>query len=213
MKSNPANRPVQPGLRCTARAPERGRVVYAPCFKAARGFTLTEILIALALVLIITTLAAVDMRSIASGINHLPPAKVLEATVRQARYLAMSRMDTVILTYNSDGHSFDLLDDKGNVLEQDPDGADDPNVNIKLEFTKVLPLTDLATDPTTQTGEDAQFSKEPSSRLVFHASGATPPVKVTLTVDSNDSNFFLDSFSEGPPPKFPDVVPPLPPLP
>jgi hypothetical protein len=46
--------------------------------------------------------------------------------------------------------------------------------------------------------------------LMFHASGATAPVKVTLSIDSNDSTFNLDPFSEGPPPKAPTIIPPLP---
>ena len=122
----------------------------------------------------------------------------------------MSRMDNVVLTYNGDGHSFDLLDDKGNVLEQEPDGVDNPDANLAVTFTPILPLTDLSTDPSSQSDDDQQLSKAPSSRLIFHATGATPPVKVTLSLNGNDTKFNLDSFSEGPPPKFPENVPPLP---
>jgi len=217
VKPNPTNWPASPGprrnsCRQTARAPERGRVVYVPRLitPATRGFTLTEILVALALILIIGALSAVDMSGIANSVNRLPPAKVLEATIRQSRFLAMSRMDNVILTHDDDAHSFDLLDDKGNILEQDADGVDNPNSNLTLTFTPILPLTDLVTDPGSQSDDDNQLSKLPSPRLIFHATGATPPVKVTLSQDGNETKFNLDPFSEGPPPKFPETVPPLP---
>ena len=215
MKHIPTNRlasasPRRQPCRPAARANERGRVVYAPRTGAAAGFTLTEILIALALILIIATLSAVNMVGIAGGITHLPPEKVLQSSIRQARYLAMSRMDTVLLTHDTDAHSYNLLDDKGNILEQDPDGVDNPTSNITVTFTPILPSTDLVTDLGSLSDDDTQYSKVPTQVLLFHASGATAPVKVTLSIDSNDSTFNLDPFSEGPPPKAPTIIPPLP---
>ena len=197
--------PRQPHWRRAARAPERGRAVFA----SAAGFTLTEILVALCLILIIGGLAVANMVGIASGVDHQPPAKVLQATIRQARYLALQRMGTVMLTYNGDGHSFDILDDKGNVLEQDPDGLDDPSISLKLTFTPVEPVDNLGDDPNPETDDGISFSNTTSTRLSFHASGASAPVKVTLSQNDQDMSFRLDPFSEGPPPRPPTDVPNL----
>jgi prepilin-type N-terminal cleavage/methylation domain-containing protein len=217
VKSISTNWPANPDprrnfFRRAARASGCGRVVYAPRGEtpAAGGFTLTEILIAIALIVIIGGLSAVDMNSVANNITHLSPAKVLQATIRQARYLAMLRMDNVVLTHDNSTRSFNLLDDKGDVLEQDPDGLDNPDANLTVTFTPIMALTDLVTDPSGQSDDDNNLSKIPSQRLVFHATGSTPPVKVTLSIDGNDTKFNLDPFSEGPPPKFPTIVPPLP---
>jgi len=165
--------------------------------------------VALCLILIIGGLAAANMVGIASGVDHQPPAKVLQGSIRQARYLAMQRMSPVMLTYNGDGHSFDILDDKGNVLEQDPDGVDDPSVTLKLSFTPVEAVKDLGADPNPEADDSIDYSNTSTPRLIFHASGATPPVKVTLTQDEKDLTFRLDPFSEGPPPRPPTSVPAL----
>lgn len=193
-------------LRRAARAPERGRAVSA----SAAGFTLAEILIAIALVVIIGGLAAANMVGIANGVNHQPPAKVLQATIRQARYLALDRMKPVMLTYNGDNHSFDILDDQGNVLEQDPDGVEDPSVTLKLSFTPIEPVKNLGDDPNPESDDGITFSNTSTPRLLFHPSGATAPVKVTLTLDDQDKSFRLDPFSEGPPSRPPTDVPNLP---
>jgi prepilin-type N-terminal cleavage/methylation domain-containing protein len=206
----PPTRPASAGLRRhgwrrAARAPERGRAVFA----ATDGFTLTEILVALCLILIIGVLAAANMVGIADSVDHQPPAKVLQSTIRQARSLALQRMSPVMLTYNGDGHSFDILDDKGNILEQDPDGVDDPSTTLKLAFTPVEPTSSLGDDPNPATDDGVTYSNTTMSRLLFHASGATAPVKVTLTQDDKDMTYRLDPFSEGPPPRPPTDVPAL----
>jgi type II secretory pathway pseudopilin PulG len=176
----------------------------------AAGFTLAEILIAIALIIIIGAVSVASMDNIAGGVGRLSPSQALLASIRQARYLAMSRMDTVMLTYNGEGHSFDLLDDKNNILEQDFCGVDNPTANVTLTFAPIMPLTDLVTDPSSQSDDDTQYSKVTTPRLLFHATGASSPVKVTLTIDGKDTTFHVDPFSEGPPPKFPDNVPTLP---
>ncbi len=170
-----------------------------------------EILVALALILIIGGLAVANLDSIAGNISHETPDKILKATIRQARFMALQRMGTVMLTYNGDNHSFDILDDKGNVLEQDPDGSDNPEAAIKLKFNKVEPSSEMGEDLNPKEDEAVIYSDKDETRLIFHASGATPPVKVTMTQEGTEKpyTFRLDPFSEGPPPRPPIDVPAL----
>jgi prepilin-type N-terminal cleavage/methylation domain-containing protein len=207
-----SNRPAHAGLRHprwrrAARAPERGRAV-----STAAGFTLTEILIAIALILIIGSLAVANMVGIGSQVDHEPPPKVLKASIRQARYLALQRMSEVMLTYNGDNHTFDILDDQGNVLEQDPDGLDSPDDKMTLTFLAVEPGTDGDADVNPKEDDAITYASDDQAkkRLLFHASGATAPVKVTLTINDQDDNktvYRLDPFSEGPPPQPPAETP------
>lgn len=177
---------------------------------SSAGFTLTEILIALCLILIIGGLAVANMVGMANNINRQPPPKVLQSTIREARFLALQRMSTVMLTYNGDNHSFDILDDKGNVLEQTPDGEDDPSVTLKLTFDPIEPVTDLGDDPNPESDDGLTFANTTLTRLTFAGCGTTAPVKVTLsTGDGKDLTYRLDPFSEGPPPRPPTDVPNL----
>jgi len=194
-------------LRPAARAHVRGRAV-----SAAGGFTLTEILIAIVLMLIIGGLAAANFSHLADSVGHLPPEKVLQSVIREARFLAMQRRSPVVLTYNTDTRSFNLLDNQGNILEQTPDGVDDPESKLTLTFTAVLPQKDATSDPNPQDEDSIEYSKQPPEpSLFFDPSGVTKPVKVTLTQDQNKPiEYRLDPFSEGPPPKTPENVPPVP---
>jgi Tfp pilus assembly protein FimT len=207
----PSGRAASADLPChrwwrAAGAPERGRAVFA----ATAGFTLTEILVALCLIVIVGGLAVANMQGMADNVNHQSPPQVLKTSIREARFLALQRMNTVILTYNGDGHSFDILDDQGNVLEQEPDGVDDPSVVLKVSFTAVEPTKSLGDDPNPENDETVTYANATMTRLTFHASGTTAPVKVTLSQDDKDQTFRLDPFSEGPPPRPPTDVPNLP---
>ncbi len=207
-----SNRPADPGLRRqrwwrAARATVRGRAV-----SAAGGFTLTEILIAIALILIIGGLAVANFEKIAEGVGHKGPAQVLQAEIRQARFMALQRRSPVILTYNQEKHTFALMDQQGNAIEEVPDGMDDDQAKLTLTFTKILPLKDLSTDPNDIDDDSVEYSKkDPQPYLLFDPSGVTAPVKVTLTIEGvqNPVEYRLDPFSEGPPPKAPENVPPL----
>jgi prepilin-type N-terminal cleavage/methylation domain-containing protein len=184
----------------------RGRAV-----SAARGFTLTEILIAIALILIIGALAVFNFERMASGVGELSPTRALQAQIRQARFLALQRRSPVILTHNSETRSFDLLDQLGNVLETMPDGVDDDQAKTTLTFSPILPLKDLTTDPNITDEESVEYSKkDPVPTLLFDPSGVTAPVKVKLEIEGKDPiEYRLDPFSEGPPPAKPENVPPL----
>ncbi len=170
-----------------------------------------EILVALALILIIGGLAVANFDTIAGQIANESPDKVLKSTIRQARFMALQRMNTVMLTYNGDNHSFDILDDKGNVLEQEPDGSDNPDAAIKLIFNKVVATSDMGEEINPKEDDAVKYEDKDLTRLVFHASGACPPVKVTLSQEGMDKPivFRLDPFSEGPPPRPPTNVPAL----
>jgi prepilin-type N-terminal cleavage/methylation domain-containing protein len=201
--------PRHPRWRQAARAPERGRAV-----STAAGFTLTEILIAIALILIIGSLAVANMMQIGITVDHEPPPKVLKASIRQARFMALQRMSAVMLTYNGDNHSFDILDDQGNVLEQDNDGLDSPDDKLTLKFLAVEPGTDLGADVNPKEDDAVTYVSEDlaQKRLLFHPSGACAPVKVELTINDQDENktvYRLDPFSEGPPPQPPADTPML----
>ncbi len=209
--ANPS-RPAGAGLRRdswrqAARAQVRGRAV-----SAAGGFTLTEILIAIALVAIIGGIAAANFFGIVGGVNHQPPPKVLQNVIREARFMAMERRSSVMLTYNGDAHTFDLLDSQGNVLEQTSDNVPDPQSKLTLEFTAILPNKDITSDANPQDEDSIDLSTKPAKPiLTFDPSGTTMPVKVVLTQDQDPpTEYRLDPFSEGPPPKTPDNVPPIP---
>ncbi len=212
MKNSPSSRPASAGFRHPRpRRAARTRGCRRAEFASAAGFTLTEILIALCLILIVGGLAVANMVGMATQIDQQPPPKVLQSSIREARFLALQRMDSVMLTYNGDHHSFDILDDKGNVLEQAADGEDDPSVTLKLTFTPIEPVKDLGDDPNPESDDGINYANASVPRLLFHATGTTAPVKVTLSSgDDKDLTYRLDPFSEGPPPRPPKDVPNLP---
>lgn len=177
----------------------------------AGGFTLTEILIAIALILIIGALAVFNFEKMANGVGELSPARALQAQIRQARFLALQRRSPVILTHNGETHTFDLLDSLGNILESIPDGSDDEQSTMTLTFTSILPLKDMTTDPNITDEDSVEYSKkDPTPTLLFDPSGVTAPVKVKLEEEGKDTiEYRLDPFSEDPPPKVPENVPPL----
>lgn len=177
----------------------------------ARGFTLTEILIAIALILIIGSLAVFNFERMAGGVGELSPARALQSQIRQGRFLALQRRSPVVLSHNSETHTYDLQDRLGNVLESLADGADDQDATFTLSFTPILPLKDTTTDPNITDEESVEYSKkDPVHSLLFDPSGVTAPVKVTLEIEGKDTiEYRLDPFSEGPPPKAPENVPPL----
>ena len=205
-------RPACAGLR---RHPVR-RVVGAARGRPHRsaisaGFTLTEILVAIALILIIGALAVWNINAIVGGIQNETPDKVLKATIRQARFMALQRMNTVMLTYNGENHTFDILDDKGNVLEQNADGSTNPDAEIKVKFNKVEPSSEMGDDLNPKEDDSVKYVDKNETRLLFHSSGATAPVKITLSQEGTEKPFVfrLDPFSEGPPPRPPTDIPPL----
>jgi len=81
--------------------------------------------------------------------------------------------------------------------------VDPKTTKIELTFDPIVPLNDVSTP----IDSPPSFANITTDTLIFHASGATAPVKVILKVDDKDHSFLLDPFSEGPPPKPPRPKP------
>jgi Tfp pilus assembly protein FimT len=212
VKTASSSRPAPAGLcrpwRRTARATVRGRAVFASGFAGAAGFTLTEILVAIVLIVLVGGLAIANVFNLANGINKQPPRKVLEAAIREARFDAMQNFGTVYLTYDSANLTFDILDDQNNILDQLDSNADPDTGNLTVTFARILPLKDTSSDYKS-TMDNPDVEDKPSNVMAIHGTGVSAPMQVDITEGSIDTKFYLDAFSEGPPPAPPppdDVI-------
>jgi len=198
---SPSSRPVFSGpclarSRAHARALVRGRVVSG---FGARAFTLTEILIAICLILLVTGLVVTNFVGISGGIDKFPIQVVLRDAIREARFQSLTSKRSTNLAFDKERSVFVITDlMTGSTLAEIPTKLDPDLDKVEITFTPILPLTDLTSD----IHGDPQFSKNDQDHLVFHSTGTSTPVRITLKVGVQaDQEIFLDAFSEGEPPK------------
>lgn len=187
--------------RQPARALPRGRLVSrGGAGRRDAAFTLAEILIVIALILVLGTLAVTNFDTITNGMGKKPVEEILHDTIREARFQALTNHRNVFIGYDDDKGVFFITDYlTQNRVEEIPTQVDPKTTKIELTFDPIVPLNDVSTP----IDSPPSFANITTDTLIFHASGATAPVKVILKVDDKDHSFLLDPFSEGPPPKPP----------
>jgi Tfp pilus assembly protein FimT len=187
--------------RAHARALVRGRAVSG---SGARAFTLTEILIAICLILLVTGLVVTNFSGLTENVDKFPVEVVLREAIREARFQALTSKRNTNLAFDTERSVFVVTDYlTGATLAELPTKLDPDLEKVEIVFTPILPLNDLTSD----IHGTPEFSKNDQDHLVFHSTGTSTPVRITLKVGTNpDKEIMLDAFSEGEPPKEPSTL-------
>ncbi len=166
-----------------------------PARKLRSGFTLLEIVVALALMALVAGVVVVNFDSSFDNMGARPPGDVFRKAVRQARYEAALRMLKTYLSFDPEKNEFAVVDAAGADCGKYPLGKAVDKGRFEVEFIPILPEDNIGArdknDP----------SEYPVPRLVFDPSGCGMPVKVKIKGPGENIELTLDPFYWGAPPK------------
>lgn len=166
-----------------------------PARRPRAGFTLLEVVVALALIGMVAGLVVVNFDVAFGGMKSRPPADIFRNAVRQARYEAAYRMKKTYLGFDAEKNVFTVVDSDGEDCGEYPLNRDPSQGKFEVTFTPYRPDEDIG-------GQDEnRLSDYPVPRLAFDPSGCGIPVKVTIKGPGEDIEMDMDPFSWGPPPK------------
>ena len=154
-----------------------------------RGFTILEILLALAVVAMATGFVVMRSDSIFAGIGERPLEELVQRSVREARYQAAQNKAAVFLRWNEDEASLQVLGETGNVLQTFRSGYDPSRDNVRVTFLRVVP----------ERGTNLRVRNpnyRETSQVVFHPDRTSEPFAVRLRIDHTESTHRFDPFSD-----------------
>ena len=163
---------------------------HRPKTNGAAGFTLLEVLLALAVIALISGLAVINADAIFSGFDDKPLPEILKKAVRESRFLAATSKETVFLTFDSESSRFLIISRNGGVIQSLPTGYDPEDENIEIRLYQIL--------PSTGTGSRRGFAAEtrPVQRIGFYPDRSSTPFEVHLFYDETESRHRYDPFSD-----------------
>ncbi len=166
-----------------------------PVRRSRAGFTLLEIVVVLAIIGLVSTVALMNFDGLFGGFGQRPPEDVLHTAVRQARYEAAMRMCRTFLTFDEERNAFVLVDQNGENCGIFSLGDKEKFGRFEIEFIPVLPTE------TVHGKDDDEPSKYPVERLSFDPNGCALPVVVHIRGGDAPQEIRLDPFYWGPPPE------------
>ena len=152
-----------------------------------RGFSLLEILIALALVAVVSGIFIVSLPSLTDGLGSRPLETILQKSVRDARFHAAVEKERVSLVFDRERSAFVVRSDDGRELASRESGYD-PEDKISVRFEQFLPFEGLRSS-----GEQARV-EIPMVR--FHPDRSSTPFVAILEVENQRTEHRFDPFSD-----------------
>ena len=163
------------------------------------GFTLLEVVVALALIGLVASLVVVNFDSAFKNMGVRPPEDVFRIAVRQARYEAAYRMQKTYLAFDPEKNEFTVVDANGEICGTFPLNRDPTKGRFEVTFTGFLPEDNIGAK------DKNELSDYTMERLVFDPSGCGVPAKVTIKGPDESAELTLDPFSWGEPPERPEM--------
>lgn len=172
-----------------------------------QGFSLFEVLVVIAVIALITGIITVNFNRLIPALEHKPLERVLIESLQDARILAATSGNTVLLSFDPDSQSFLISERSRPTASTGEDAfAETPPAPepIRQGFsgrqqTQVLFYPRLA-QSNRMSARALEFSRDPAPYLVFHPSGVSTPARVVIQrPGSEDQEVILDAFSSGPP--------------
>lgn len=170
-----------------------------PARQKRAGFTLLEVVVAMAIIGMVAGLVVVNFSSAFEGFKSRPPEDVFRTAVRQARYEAALRRQKTFLSFDAEKNTFFVIAADGTPCGEYPLGRDTSQGRFEVIFTPYRP------DQEMEGQENEDLSEYPIARLIFDPSGCAIPVKVQIKGPSESAEMTIDPFSWGPPPKRQDM--------
>jgi len=156
--------------------------------KLNTGFTIVEVLLALALIGLVAGLFAINFDILLNSVNKKRPEKILHEAICEARYQALQEHALIYLSYDEPKHSFLIFKDT----------PDHPIVSmpmengIKVTFTPIPPAE-------YKSGRFSEVSQpeKPLDKITFSPDSSSQPVIITLSQDNFSLKFKPDPISCG----------------
>jgi prepilin-type N-terminal cleavage/methylation domain-containing protein len=163
----------------------------------SRGFTIVEILLVLALLVIIAGMVAVGAVGMIDAAKMEPPDRVLKRAVLDAVYHASERKAPAFLRYDGKRATFLVTDAGGAVLAEHAIYEDMPSGEEEEEEWDLPEVTFLAEGPLAGEGGGATKLEDEHlvlTRIPFH-SGVSPPFQAKIAFANKEQVLRFDPFS------------------
>lgn len=159
------------------------------CRKVRRGgFSLIEILVALALIALVSGLFVANLDTLLRELGPDPLDRQLHRAIQEARYQAAARKETVLLRYDGETATFFLTTASGVEVETRETGLDPRREPMELIFYQRLPGTGLR-------GSGRQERVE-IEVIRFRPDRSSTPFSVELRLDGERTTLDYDPFSD-----------------
>lgn len=155
----------------------------------AKGFTIVEVLLALALIGLVGGLFAINFDVLLSSISKKRPERVLYEAICEARYQTIQEHSPVYLSFDKPKSSFLIF--KNNPAE--PLTSFNLEKGINIVFGRILPNK-------YRSGRFAPQGLSPEEvieKIAFFPDGSSDPVVITLSQDNFSLKFKPDLLSSG----------------
>jgi len=162
------------------------RTTLATGSKGARGFSLIEIIIVVALIALIGGLVAINAQSILRGLGEEPVEVILQKAVREARFQAAYLKDSVRLAWDEEEAAFRITSANGAVITTFP--IESGSGNMEIVFEQVLPFEGLNRSDILNTIE--------TESLTFRPDRSSTPFQVIIDLGPVSFTQRYDPFSD-----------------
>jgi prepilin-type N-terminal cleavage/methylation domain-containing protein len=149
------------------------------------GFTLIELIIVIALIALIGGLVAVNTESILRGLGEEPVDRRLQKMVRESRFQAASRKESVQLRYDEETGVLGTWSTDGTLLASDELSKTDDDYP-EIEFEQILPASGM---------DSFRVETVPVAQVVFRPDRSSTPFVVTIEDDGPAYTLRYDPFS------------------
>ena len=157
---------------------------------AWRAFTLIELMLAIAVLAIMSSIVVINANAILGGFDDKPLPEILKIAVREARYAAAKNKEPVYLSFDAKESRFIVTDPRHRILQTFSTGYEPDGPSIGIHFFRLLPST--GTTFSNRLGPDRQ----PALRVAFHPDRSSTPFEVHLKYSQQESTHRYDPFSD-----------------
>lgn len=154
----------------------------------ARGFTLVEMLLVLALLALLGGLVVTNIDGLMSGLGEKPLPEILRDAVREARFQAAFTKEPAFLVYDEESSALRVITAASAELARFPTGYDPEQDRIRVKFFQILPYRGAEV-----TG---RYDHTPTPFVTFHPDRSAMPFEVELEADGVTSMHRYDPFSD-----------------
>lgn len=151
------------------------------------GFSLIEIIIAVALVALISGMFILNLPGLTEGLGSRPLDEILQKSVRDARYHAALHKERVSLAFDEERGAFIVFSESGEELAERKSGyAEDDRVSVTFE--QFLPYAGL--------NSGGRQDRVEISLVRFHPDRSSTPFVAILKIGNERSEHRFDPFSD-----------------
>lgn len=195
-----------PTTSATGRAPNNSARLYSYSFsifvnpfgtilrarsglRPTRGFSLLELLVAIALIGMIAATFIVSIPGLMDGLGSRPLPEILQKSVREARYQAALRKELVTLSFDNEAGAFVVRDKSGGILASRESGYGKSYGGLQVRFFQILPVKGLSSS--SRESEQVEIAA-----VRFHPDRSSTPFIAQLDVENLRSRHRYDPFSD-----------------